>query len=347
MKYSVGITALLATLAQGAAVMSKRDIPLDVKIQVVNNSEVKASITNSGSSSIKVVKTGSILDSADVEKSVIMAGENKVAFDGIRYQVATAGLPAEAFQIIEAGETIEVSFNVASTHDFAQGGDFDIAALGTFSVAESDSGDIFSAMAFESNHIKAHIDGTEAAKVRRSYLAKRTMVQSDCTGTRLTQTTNAINSCRSLAQRAASAAQSNSAKMNEYFKSTSSSAVNTVVTTFNRIASECNPSGGASRQYCTDQIGACSPGVIAYTVPSQSIMVNCPTFFTMPTTSNACRAQTQDNTILHEVTHLSQVKGTQDYNCYGYTCMRQLTSAQNLNHADTYTLFAQAIKVGC
>lgn len=129
MKYSVGITALLATLAQGAAVMSKRDIPLDVKIQVVNNSEVKASITNSGSSSIKVVKTGSILDSADVEKSVIMAGENKVAFDGIRYQVATAGLPAEAFQIIEAGETIEVSFNVASTHDFAQGGDFDIAAL--------------------------------------------------------------------------------------------------------------------------------------------------------------------------------------------------------------------------
>lgn len=64
---------------------------------------------------------------------------------------------------------------------------------GTFSVAESDSGDIFSAMAFESNHIKAHIDGTEAAKVRRSYLAKRTMVQSDCTGTRLTQTTNAIN----------------------------------------------------------------------------------------------------------------------------------------------------------
>ena len=41
------------------------------------------------------------------------------------------------------------------------------------------------------------------------------------------------------------------------------------------------------------------------------------------------------------MTHLTQVKGTSDYGGYGYNFVRSLSAAQNLNHADTYTLFAQ------
>ncbi|CRK18718.1 hypothetical protein BN1723_017704, partial [Verticillium longisporum] len=37
----------------------------------------------------------------------------------------------------------------------------------------------------------------------------------------------------------------------------------------------------------------------------------------------------------------------QDYNCYGYSCVRSLSASQNINHADTYTLFAQSIYAGC
>lgn len=41
------------------------------------------------------------------------------------------------------------------------------------------------------------------------------------------------------------------------------------------------------------------------------------------------------------MTHLRQIKGTSDYGGYGYNFVRSLSAAQNLNHADTYTLFAQ------
>lgn len=49
----------------------------------------------------------------------------------------------------------------------------------------------------------------------------------------------------------------------------------------------------------------------------------------------------------HLPRHLTQVKGTDDYSCYGYSCVRGLTAARNLNHADTYAQFAQAIRVNC
>lgn len=40
------------------------------------------------------------------------------------------------------------------------------------------------------------------------------------------------------------------------------------------------------------------------------------------------------------MTHLLEVKGTLDYGIYGYTALKTLTSAQNLNHADTYAVYA-------
>lgn len=60
----------LASMALAAPSSEKRDdSPLDIKIEMVGNSEVKATIVNTGSSNLKVLKTGSILDSAPVEKA--------------------------------------------------------------------------------------------------------------------------------------------------------------------------------------------------------------------------------------------------------------------------------------
>lgn len=47
------------------------------------------------------------------------------------------------------------------------------------------------------------------------------------------------------------------------------------------------------------------------------------------------------------MTHLSEIAGTSDYGGYGYDFVQSLSPAQNLNHADTYTLFAQSIYAGC
>ncbi|KAL1616430.1 hypothetical protein SLS56_011421 [Neofusicoccum ribis] len=349
----IGSLSLLASLVAAVSVdINKRDTPLDVKLEVVGNSAVKASITNTGSSALKLFKTGTILDQFPVEKVEVHTAESRVAFDGVRFRVSTQGLEEEAFQSIAAGETIEVEFDPAETHDLSTGGAFELLAQGAFSVAEEGSTEISSAVPFVSNTISTEVDGAAAKAVHTSFheKMKRTVVQSDCTGTRGTATRNAIANCRTLATRAQSAAASGSAsKFQEYYKTTAASTRSQVATIFGRIASECgSTTSGVSRQYCSDVLGACSGGVLAYTQPSSSLMVNCPLFFSaLSPTSSVCHDQDQQTTILHEMTHLSQIAGTDDFGGYGYDFVRSLSAAQNLRHADTYTLYAQALAVGC
>lgn len=355
MKFIIG-ASLLASLASAASVdLAKRESPLDLTLELVGNTGVRASVTNSGSEPLRVLKTGSILDNLEVEKTEVFSGSDKVEFDGVRVWLDIASLTEENFQTIAAGETVVVEFDVALDHDLSAGGDFDISSVGALSYAEADSLTLAGTTGFRSNVVKATVDGEAAAKVRRDYhaaLARRAVVQADCTGTRRTQVVNALSNCAAMARTAATAASSGpAARMTEFFKSSTTATRNTVATVFNRIATECGSStSGVSRQYCTDIYpgGACSGGTVAYTVPSQSYMVNCPAWFNnYAATSSACRGNSQASVTLHEATHLSQIRGTTDYSCYGYTCVRSLTAAQNINHADTYHYFAQAARANC
>lgn len=259
-------------------------------------------------------------------------------------------LPEEAFQVISAGASVEATFDVATMHDLSQGGAYDIVSKSGFLTASINSTNIEGAVTYSSNTLKADVDGAEAALSRTAFLSKRTSVQSDCTGTRGNAIRSALSNCASLARNAATAASSGAAaKMTEYFKSSTSSTRSTVAGVFNRIASECgSTTGGVSRTYCSDVYGACSGGVLAYTLPSASYMAYCPlSFNNLPLLSRQCHAQDLSTTVLHEATHLRQIKGTEDYGGYGYNFVRSLSASQNLNHADTYTLFANAIYVGC
>lgn len=351
MKFTAGFS-LFAALASAISVdLTKRDSPLDVKLEMVGNTAVKASITNTGATDLKVFKTGTFLDeNAATEKVAIYQGGNKLEFDGIRLRVMTTGLGEEAFQIIPAGETVEATFDVGQVYDLSAGGSYDVVSLGAMSYAEANTTDIAGIYSVSGSTVTANVDGAAAKEVRRRFHAKRIDVQSDCTGSKLTATNTAISNCRSLASAAATAASSGSAtKLTEYFKSSTSSVRSTVAGVFQRVATECgSTSGGVSDLYCSDVYSSCSSGVLAYTLPSASFMVNCNLYYTaLPALTGTCHAQDQATTTLHESTHLTQIKGTQDYNTYGYNGVRGLSASQNLNHADTYALFANAIYVGC
>jgi len=72
---AVAVVSSLASLAAAAAVsLSQQDSLLNVKIERVGNSEVKASISNNGNEVLRILKTGSILDSAPVEKVKVTQG---------------------------------------------------------------------------------------------------------------------------------------------------------------------------------------------------------------------------------------------------------------------------------
>ncbi|KAI3320194.1 neutral protease 2-like protein [Xylariaceae sp. AK1471] len=341
----LGNIALLASLVSAAS-MGKRASPLDVQIEQVGNSGLKATITNTGAEDLKVLKTGTILDSAPVEKVQVFQGSNQVDFQGIRLRLASTGFDEEAFQTIPAGKAIEVNFDAAELHDLAASGAYDFVANGVLSYAATDSTEIAGAVPYSSNTVTANVDGAEAAKARTAFMNKRTAVQSDCTGTKGTATRTAVSNCRALAAAASSAALSNTAKVSEYFKSTSVGSQ--VASVFAKVVTECSSTtSGVSRTYCSDVYGACSSNVLAYTLPSGSYIVNCPLYFSaLPAVSGTCHAQDQATTTIHEITHLTQIKGTQDLG-YGYNAATALTSSRALNNADSYALFANAIRVGC
>lgn len=186
--------------------------------------------------------------------------EKPVAFDGIKLLIATENLEEDAFSRLASGESLEVTFDIAQYHDLSSGGAFQISSEGAFSFAEEDSTELVGSVPFTANTIEAEVDGEAASAVHTAFtLERRTRVQSDCSGTRLSQTRSALSGCASWASQAQSVAESGSAaKMTEYFKSSSSSTRSTVAGVFSRIRSECSStSGGASTWSCTDFYGAC------------------------------------------------------------------------------------------
>ncbi|XXH01980.1 hypothetical protein Hte_008344 [Hypoxylon texense] len=350
MKFTAGLSLFAAVASAISVDLAKRDSPLDVKLEMIGNTAVKASITNTGATDLKVFKTGTFLDeNSATEKVAVYQGANKVQFEGIRLRVMTTDLGEEAFQIIPAGETVEATFDVGQVYNLSAGGKYDVVSLGAMSYAEANTTELAGIYSVAGSAVAAEVDGVAAREVHRRF-QKRIDVASDCTGSKLTATNTAISNCRALASAAATAASSGAAaKVTEYFKSSTTSVRSTVAAVFQRVASECgSTSSGVSDLYCSDVYGACSSGVLAYTLPSQSYMVNCNLYFTALTAlTRTCHGQDQATTTLHESTHLSQIAGTDDYMTYGYSGVRGLSAAQNLNHADTYALFANAIYVGC
>ena len=67
----LNLLSLAASALAVAIENDKRDSAIAVKLEEASSTGVKATITNSGASAIKVLKSGSILDSSLVEKTEI------------------------------------------------------------------------------------------------------------------------------------------------------------------------------------------------------------------------------------------------------------------------------------
>ncbi|KAK2592334.1 hypothetical protein QQS21_009953 [Conoideocrella luteorostrata] len=346
MKFLAGLAALVSL----AAAAPQAPTPLDVKLEMTGNSAVKATITNNGKNNLKIFRTGTILDSSAVQKTRITGADgNEVQFQGIRQRITTKNLGDDAFEHIPAGKSIEVVFNVGEVHDLSAGGNFDILSTGVMQFAADKDNTLIGSVPYASNKLNTVVNGSEAASIMKTFrVTKRVSVQSDCTGQKLSVTRAALSNCAKLAKAAQSAAQSNDAKVKEYFKDSSSSTKNKVAQVLGKVATECgSTSGGVSKYYCTDVDNGCSSGVLAYTVPSQSFQAYCDLYFEdLPGLTSRCHAQDQATTNLHEVTHLRQIAGTGDLG-YGYQNAMRLNNKQALNNADTYALFANAIYAGC
>lgn len=279
-----------------------------------------------------------------------MFTDGDVAFEGVRVYLAPETAGESAFQEIAAGESVEVTFDVAEVFDLSNGGDFDIQSAGNLQYAQG--GDIknLGSLLYESNKINAKVDGATAAQSLSIFqaLTKRATVSNDCSGSRRTAVETAVQNTHDIAVKAAEAARNGpDNKMVEYFESAGQSTRDTVATAFDKMANAYASSGGKPDLHCSDVQNYCRSGAVAYALPPSNTIVFCDAWFDYPTLNEACRQVDQAHISVHEATHLSMVKGTEDYNTYGYQNSVDLSARYNLNHADTYAYFAHDTLSGC
>ncbi|CAO2651971.1 Nn.00g002540.m01.CDS01 [Neocucurbitaria sp. VM-36] len=343
--------AALASYATAASVnVLKRETPLHVELTATGNSEVKVIVTNGGDKTVNLLSKGTFLDEhLPVEKVTVFSagGSKQVPFEGIKIRLLTTGLSTDDFVTLGAGESKELTVETAALHTLSDGGDFDVFAKGLLPFAEEGSTELTGTYNYESNKLTMSVDGAIAATVSKT-LAKRTVVGSSCTGTKLTAIRTALSNCQKLASAASSAASAGT-KIQEYFKSTSSSVKSSVSARLSAIASDCGGTGSKTTTNCNDPYSGCESNVLAYTLPSQNFITYCPLFFDeLPALSSTCHGQDQATTVLHEEAHAPGVysPGTDDLG-YGYAAASRLSSSQALNNADSYALYANAINMNC
>lgn len=290
-----------------------------------------------------MLKYGSILDSAPVEKLSVNAAGLKTQFTGILRSISRSALDEEAFVTIAAGASYSTAIVAAAVHDLSAGGTYSVVAEGAIPYASNST--LTGAVAFKSNTIDISIDAAAAAKVKRAVqLNERTVLESDCSGSTLTSTKSALSYCKSLATAAATAASSgSSSKFSEYFGTTSTTTRAVVAARLKAVATECgSTTSGSTVNYCSDVYGYCESNVLAYTIPSEDVVVNCDLYYSaLPIISDTCHDQDQATTTLHEYTHAPGVysPGTAD-NGYGYDAATALSSAKAVLNADSYALYA-------
>ncbi|TLS21447.1 uncharacterized protein PpBr36_10315 [Pyricularia pennisetigena] len=196
----------------------------------------------------------------------------------------------------------------------------------------------------------------EPSNMLQSYhptLFKRAMIDNTCTDEQRAVIARAAANCRTLAQFGASAAKTDKERVLKYFKTSNPRSISTIVKTYENAYRECDISRGENIITCHDGIHGCDDEIsdyrvsytIAHTHANQNKITICPFFFQLPATASIYKERSQANALLHEVTHLRSVKGTEDYSSRGHRDIMELTESQNLNHADTYAYFVEAARL--
>lgn len=268
-----------------------------------------------------------------------------MAFEGEYVSVDLENLSDAAFQPIAAGQSVQVSFDIAEVHDLSAGGKYRIHASGRLPYAEGGETRIAGSVPYSSNRLEAVVDGAQAAGLLRSFM-KRADVQ-NCAGSKLAAIKRAIANCKALASDAQDAADAGpAARMEEYFKSSSKGTRAAVWDVYGKVHDQCSSTNSGARATCYNDHGQCDAGTLAVT-SGGSYMVFCDSFFeNLPEMASACHAKSQATTFIHETTHLRAVADTDDL-AYGYDDLRKLGAGDAIRNADTFALFANAVALGC
>ena len=347
MKYFSALALAFAGVSSAAAVNTNAS-PVSVSLSSMEDTTVKAVVTNNGDKGYNIMHKGTILDTVPVNKFKITKGADKAPFHGIRLRMGTTAFHQDDFTPLSPGESKEVVVDLASIYDLEESGAYDVSASGRFRVAEAGSIELVrgAGVRFSSNRVTINVDGQKAGQVTKAIhanLDSRSTVSDNCTAEQMSTINDGIAKCKSQANDAADAALNGSeSKFEEYFMSNATEDREHVASRFKAVAKECGAtSGGVLTIQCENTYGYCRSNDFAYTVSKDDVVVWCDEYWNSETETSKCHGNDKTGITIHEFTHSSSVFSppTEDH-AYGYEDCIELDSDDALENADTYEYYA-------
>ena len=113
---------LASTVAAGPMRRSSElsiDISAPENVRSLDAMQVTASVTNTGSEPVKVLKAGSVLDNELPTRSFFVSkGDSKVDFSGVKISLAMDKLKEDNYVTIQPGETVNATHDSKSSLSF-------------------------------------------------------------------------------------------------------------------------------------------------------------------------------------------------------------------------------------
>ncbi|KAK0196240.1 Metalloprotease [Armillaria mellea] len=322
----------------------KRDAGLSVSLSgpasnvtSIDDLKFTATVTNTGSESVKILKYGTILDdSLPTQSFTVTNGGETVNFTGIKTSVSLNDTNDSVFAIIPPGQSVTAEHDLSALFDFASAGPgtFTFTPVTSFYITSPEArvtnGASLDKFSVSSSSVDVNISG-DLAK-RDLFPVLNTRAVDICTNATKAQIIDASYiGGKSLASSASSYVQSNGedSLYTSYFGTTPTATVRTVL---DRVANEASD---ARTMDCTDPFSAISTSNVYF----------CQRFYSLDSTPGLCFGTvdgtlTADGVMLHELTH-----ATSDALDVAYGCAtdRALLPAEQAVNADNYECFSNAV----
>ncbi|RXW23119.1 hypothetical protein EST38_g2728 [Candolleomyces aberdarensis] len=341
----------IASLAFGSP-LEKRAEGLTVELSTsassissIQDLKVVATVTNTGTEPVRLLKYGTVLDDKLPTKSFVVSKDGQaVPFTGVKVSVSLSDVDDSAFANVEPGQSVTATHSLAALYDFASvgTGSFTFSPLADF-VKVDDTGRYFeggqgySRVAdVISNTLTIEVTA-DVAKRELQPLEKRARVT--CSNTSRSSFISAsYTEAKALASGGVSYINSRGASDSLYRAYWGANPTSRVISVLNGVANE---NSNSRTLNCNDPYGACSGGVIAYTVIATTNIYYCNIFFNEVPSTSLCSGTTvasrnvRGGTTLHEITHA--VSGTDDVT-YGCAADQALSDSRKIINADNYNV---------
>ncbi|KAF4611490.1 hypothetical protein D9613_004137 [Agrocybe pediades] len=335
---------LLAALVL-AAVSVSADPSLSLKLSGpksaagVENLRVVATITNTGSETVKVLNDPrTLLSKRPVNKFSITDGVGRrPAFTGIKVKYSPeAAAKLGGYTVLAPGASVSVTHDLSEGYNFTTSGAgaYDFEADNTFYIVK-DNNEVGVVYAEEPAVLTTSVTGNLAVARRDEPSLSKRATFNGCSSSRQTILNTAIASAETYASESykyLSSLSSGTTRYTTWFGAYTSSRKSTVTSHFQKI----DANNFSTFTYdCT-----CTDSAYAYVYPSTFGKIYlCNAFWNAPNTGTDSRA----GTIIHEASHFTANGGTDDLG-YGQTNAKNLAKnnpSSAIMNADNHEYFAE------